>query len=129
MTAMTNSSWARVRGPLAPYAAGFRVELERLGYMPLTAATHVRLMADLSRWLARECTEAPGLTPAVVMRISPNAPRLAMPGTSLAGHCGRWPGACGDWGDPASGVGSCGKPAGTAARPVPGVPARRARAG
>ena len=66
MTAMTSPSWARVRGPLAPYAGGFRVELERLGYTPLTAATHVRLMAHLSRWLAREGVEAPGLTPAVV---------------------------------------------------------------
>ena len=65
MTAMTSPSWARVRGPLAPYAGGFRVELERLGYTPLTAATHVRLMAHLSRWLAREGVEAPGLTPAV----------------------------------------------------------------
>ena len=66
MTAMTSPSWARVRGPLAPYAGGFRVELERLGYTPLTAATHVRLMAHLSWWLAREGAEASGLTPAVV---------------------------------------------------------------
>jgi hypothetical protein len=63
---MTSPSWARVRGPLAPYAGGFRAELERLGYTPLTAATHVRLMAHLSRWLARESVEAPELTPAVV---------------------------------------------------------------
>ncbi len=82
MTAMTSPSWARVRGPLAPYAGGFRVELERLGYTPLTAATHVRLMAHLSWWLAREGAEA-----------------------------------C-----------PSGKPAGPAARPVPGLPARRARA-
>jgi integrase/recombinase XerD len=66
MTALTSPSWARVGGPLAPYAGGFRAELERLGYTPLTAATHVRLMAHLSRWLAREGAEAPGLTPAVV---------------------------------------------------------------
>ncbi len=66
MTAMTSPSWARVRGPLAPYAGGFRVELERLGYTPLTAATHVRLMAHLSWWLAREGVDAPGLTLAVV---------------------------------------------------------------
>jgi integrase/recombinase XerD len=66
MTAMTRPSWAGVRGPLAPYAGGFRVELERLGYTPLTAATHVRLMAHLSRWLAREGAEASGLTPALV---------------------------------------------------------------
>jgi integrase/recombinase XerD len=66
MTAMTSPSWARVHGPLAPYAGGFRAELERLGYTPLTAATHVRLMAHLSRWLAREGAEASGLTPAVM---------------------------------------------------------------
>jgi integrase/recombinase XerD len=66
MTAMTSPSWARVQGPLAPYADGFRVELERLGYTPLTAATHVRLMAHLSRWLARVGAEASGLTPALV---------------------------------------------------------------
>ena len=66
MTAMTSPSWARVDGPLAPYAGGFRAELEQLGYTPLTAATHVRLMAHLSRWLAREGVEVPGLTPAVV---------------------------------------------------------------
>ena len=66
MTAMTRPSWARVDGPLAPYAGGFRAELERVGYTPLTAAAHVRLMAHLSRWLAREGAEAPGLTPAMV---------------------------------------------------------------
>ena len=66
MTALTSPSWARVDGPLAPFAGGFRAELERLGYTPLTAATHVRLMAHLSRWLAREGVEVPGLTPAVV---------------------------------------------------------------
>ena len=66
MTAMTRPSWAVVAGPLAPYAEGFRGELERLGYTPLTAATHMRLMAHLSRWLAREGMAAAGLTPAVV---------------------------------------------------------------
>jgi site-specific recombinase XerD len=40
--------------------------LERLGYTPLTAATHVRLLAHLSRWLAREGVDGSGLTPAVV---------------------------------------------------------------
>src|SRR4026208_2547417 len=43
--------WARVRGPLAPYAEGFRVELERLGYTPLTAATHRRVLGHLRRRL------------------------------------------------------------------------------
>jgi integrase/recombinase XerD len=66
MTARTSPSWARVDGPLAPYAGGFRVELDRLGYTPLTAATHMRLMAHLSRWLAHEGAEVSGLTPALV---------------------------------------------------------------
>jgi hypothetical protein len=57
---------ARVCGPLAGYAEGFRAELEWLGYTPLTAAVHVRLMAHLSRWLAREGRGASGLSPAVV---------------------------------------------------------------
>lgn len=68
MTAMTSPSWASVRGPLAPYAGGFRAELERLGYTPLTAATHVRLMAHLSRWLAAEGLDTSALTAPVVER-------------------------------------------------------------
>ena len=75
MTARTSPSWARADGPLAPYAGGFRVELERLGYTPLTAATHVRLMAHLSRWLAREGAEASGLTPALALRGCRHDPR------------------------------------------------------
>jgi integrase/recombinase XerD len=68
MTALTRPSWARVDGPLAPYAGGFRVELERLGYTPLTAAAHVRLMAHLSRWLAAEGLGPSALTALVVER-------------------------------------------------------------
>ena len=52
--AKTKPSWARVNGPLAPYAQGFRAELSRLGYTPLTAASQLRLVAHLSRWLAAE---------------------------------------------------------------------------
>lgn len=58
--------WARVCAPLAPYADGYRVELERLGYTPLTAAAHVRLMAHLSRWLAKKGLQTSELTPATV---------------------------------------------------------------
>lgn len=47
----TRPYWARVTGPLAPFADGFRAESLRLGHTPLTAATHLRLMAGLSRWL------------------------------------------------------------------------------
>jgi integrase/recombinase XerD len=42
----------RVRGPLAPFAAGFAGELARQGYTPLSARGQMRLVARLSRWLA-----------------------------------------------------------------------------
>jgi integrase/recombinase XerD len=58
--------WARVESPLEAYVDGFRDELHRLGYTPLTAAGHVRLMAHLSRWLAREGLPASALTASTV---------------------------------------------------------------
>ena len=58
----TKPSWARVEGPLAPYAQGFRSQLESQGYTLLTAAGHVRLMAHLSRWMAAEGLEVSALT-------------------------------------------------------------------
>jgi len=42
------------RGPLAAYAAGLADELGRLGYSRRAAAEHVRLLGDLSGWLAAE---------------------------------------------------------------------------
>jgi len=54
--------WARVSGPLEAHVEGFRGELERLGYTPLSAAAHMRLMAHLSRWMAREGFTAAALT-------------------------------------------------------------------
>ena len=63
---MTVPCWAQVDGPLAGYADGFRAELNRLGYTPLTAAGHVRLMAHLDRWLAVRDLGASALTPAIV---------------------------------------------------------------
>src|ERR1700758_1212786 len=62
----TAPCWARVTGPLAPYAQGFRAELDRQGYTPLSAAVQVRLMAHLDRWLSREGLDVAGLTPARV---------------------------------------------------------------
>jgi site-specific recombinase XerD len=59
---VSNPYWAEVRGPLAAYVDGFRGELQRLGYTPLSSAAHVRLMAHLSRWLARETLSASALT-------------------------------------------------------------------
>jgi site-specific recombinase XerD len=51
MMAKTKPSWPDVTGPLAEYADGFRAELARLGYTPLTAACQLRLIAHLSRWM------------------------------------------------------------------------------
>ena len=63
---MVDPCWARVRGPLEPYAEGLRGELERLGYTPLSAAGHVRLVAHLSRWMIRESLSVSMLAPATV---------------------------------------------------------------
>ena len=52
--AKTKPCWAKVTGPLAEYAAGFRDEVFRLGYTPLTAACQLRLAAHLSRWMTAE---------------------------------------------------------------------------
>jgi site-specific recombinase XerD len=60
---MKDPSHVRVNGPLSLYADGFRAELARLGYTPLSAANLVRLMAHLSRWMASEGIEAGGLSP------------------------------------------------------------------
>jgi site-specific recombinase XerD len=51
---------------LEPYAEGLRSELDRLGYTPLSAAEHVRLVAHLSRWMIREGLPVSGLTPRMV---------------------------------------------------------------
>ena len=47
--AKTKPSRPEVTGPLAEYAGGFRAELTRLGYTPLSAACQMRLMAHLTR--------------------------------------------------------------------------------
>ena len=66
MMAKTKPCWPSVTGPLAQYADGFRAELARLGYTPLTAASQLRLVAHLSRWLVAEGLDASALTePAV----------------------------------------------------------------
>src|SRR6266516_4796097 len=68
MVAKTKPSWPSVTGPLAEYADGFRAELARLGYTPLTTASQLRLVAHLSRWLAAEGLGAPTLTVPVAER-------------------------------------------------------------
>jgi site-specific recombinase XerD len=44
-------SRVRLSGPLVPYAAGFRAELESQGYRREPVADQLRLMAHLSRWM------------------------------------------------------------------------------
>ena len=43
-----------VVGPLAPYAAGYRAELDAHGYSPWTAVSYLYSFARLSRWLAAQ---------------------------------------------------------------------------
>lgn len=66
--AKTKPSWPDVTGPLAEYADGFRAELARLGYTPLTAAGQLRLMARLSRWMGAEGLDAQALEMPVAQR-------------------------------------------------------------
>ena len=47
----------RRRGPLTPYASGFRAELMGRGYGPSATDRHLQLMAHLSEWLDREGLE------------------------------------------------------------------------
>src|SRR5262245_10105302 len=48
---MSDPASVRFRGPLTAHADGFRAELERERYTPLTAANLLRLAAHFSRWL------------------------------------------------------------------------------
>ncbi len=51
---MQNVPRARVKGPLAPLADGFRTELDRLGYTDLSREFKINQVAGLSRWLDGE---------------------------------------------------------------------------
>jgi site-specific recombinase XerD len=56
----------RVAGPLAPYADGFAEDLAVKGYAASTVAEHVRLIAQLSRWMADQSLEVGELKPSGV---------------------------------------------------------------
>src|SRR5260370_40514506 len=58
---VNSSGRGHVRGPLAPYAEGFREDLLGQGYSWGSAAHQIHLMAHLSRWL-----EAQGPGPAAL---------------------------------------------------------------
>jgi integrase/recombinase XerD len=59
---MRDPSRVQVVGPLAPFAAGFAAELERVGYTRNAVALQLLLMGQLSEWLARERLTASALT-------------------------------------------------------------------
>ena len=72
----------RIAGPLAGLAPGFDESLVRRGYRPSPATRQLRLMADVSRWLAERGLEANDLTEAAAERFS--AERRAAGRTRLA---------------------------------------------
>jgi integrase/recombinase XerD len=55
-------SAGRVQGPLAPFAAGFVVELVGRGYQPRSVSGQLELVAHLSGWLGEQGLGAAGLT-------------------------------------------------------------------
>ena len=65
---MHDPSRVRVSGPLEVFAAGFAVELARLGYRRTPVTFQLQLMAHASRWLDREGLGADELTSEVVER-------------------------------------------------------------
>lgn len=65
---MHDPSRVRVSGPLEVFAAGFGVELSRLGYQRTPATFQLQLMAHASRWLHGEGLGAGELSSEVVER-------------------------------------------------------------
>src|SRR5665213_1328532 len=60
---MGRPSRVRVRGPLEPFACGFRRELARQGYTSHSASYQLQLMAHASRWLTSGGLGVGELTP------------------------------------------------------------------
>jgi len=58
----------RVRGPLARFAEGFRVDLIERGYSLWRAQEQLYLLAHVSRWMEAEGLELAGLTPTTLER-------------------------------------------------------------
>ena len=57
-----------VSGPLAPYAAGYRVWMLERGYKPRSVVNRLELLGQLSRWLEVEALTPVELTPEQVER-------------------------------------------------------------
>ena len=71
---MKKSTRVLVIGPLAPYAAGYRAELDAHGYSPWTAVSYLYSFARLSRWLAAQGLAAGDLDGVCVDRFVADRP-------------------------------------------------------
>ena len=71
---MKKSTRGLVIGPLAPYAAGYRAELDAHGYSPWTAVSYLYSFARLSRWLAAQGLAAGDLDGVCVDRFVADRP-------------------------------------------------------
>ena len=60
---MSHPSRVRIVGPLVPYAAGFRAELEAQGYRHHAVGCQLYVLAHASRWLVSKGLEVGDLTP------------------------------------------------------------------
>jgi len=63
---MSLPSRVHVSGPLVPYVAGFRAELESQGYRPHAVGCQLYVLAHMSRWLESRSFGPGDLTPEVV---------------------------------------------------------------
>ncbi|MDN5859758.1 MAG: site-specific integrase [Pseudonocardia sp.] len=71
---MKKSTRVAVTGPLAPYAAGYRAELDAQGYSPWTAVSYLYSFTRLSRWLADQRLSAAELDSECVARFVAERP-------------------------------------------------------
>jgi hypothetical protein len=72
-------------GPLAAFAPGFAAELVARGYRPGPAADQLRLMAEVSVWLAERSLAAADLTVSVLS----SSWLIGVRGARACGRCGR----------------------------------------
>lgn len=94
---MTELPMARVTGPLAAYAHGFRDELLRIGYTQRSARDGVYLLAHLSRWQIEQGLDPASLTGreqdrflAALRNAGYRRPRSARPLRVLLGYLGQF---------------------------------------
>jgi hypothetical protein len=82
--------WARDSGPLALNVVGYAAELTRQGYAERTVEDHLRLVAELERWMASEALLLVDLTPLLSQETGHDS--SSVPPTRRIMGCGQ----CGD---------------------------------